>query len=839
MKNFLVSVKIKVFLGYITLVILASLIVWVIYSEVLQLSGRRTDFNPSNNKFIYVNTILTNLYQAEGLERNYSQTGQAKPYNDYLNLMNTIGLQIDTLAQMVNNPIQQIHTDSIKKLLRVKQQSVKELYEIKKTNSSTTRYREGLKKIPSIKEPIKHYSKVYKKIVNNRDSIYIKEKKRKFFERLTDVFSSQKKRDSILHVVSTQSVKIDSLLDKANPADSIAGFLTSIITEIRDESVVVETRLKQKEQEVLANDRIISAQLRQMLSDIEKEELYNSFQKVREQQNRVEKATVLIILIGSLALIAIIFFLVNILNDITKSQHYRQNLEEAKAFSDSLLKSKEQFMLSLTHDLKSPLNSIIGFTGFMEQDDDVVSPRHQKYLQNINTASRHILKLINDLLDLARLETGKLTIDHITFNLERLVDDIVEGFLLQAQQKNIDLQLVLDIRTFQIYRGDPVRITQILGNLISNALKFTEEGTVTVHVSVTNTSEQTDWIKIDVTDTGIGISKEDANLIFHEFTRVSNDKKQYEGTGLGLTITQKIVNLLKGTIELESEPGKGSHFTVLLPLEIAGQTSVEVDQLQKKNSLIPSGNLTGKRIWLIDDDQTLLEMTTMILKTAGADVRSFNDPQKAINAYKAGSADILITDYQMPGLNGVEVLRQIQEINGSPITSIAISGRADSEYNFSEFSAFIQKPFEAQALISLVLGQTLTPEVEKVTVSEIAEKNGYNLEQFAAFAAGDPESLKQILISFLNSGQQNLMLFGQAIQEENKYAISELSHKMLTLFRQLQANNVVEILAQLETKDFEHIDHSYYLQLAQSAFRKIEKILQTIRTEENIDLINI
>ena len=836
MRNFLESVKIKVFVGYITLVLLASLIIWAIYSEILQFSGNKVDFNPSNNKFIYVNKILTNLYQAEGLERNYSQTGQIKHYQDYLDLMNTISLQIDTLGLMVNNPVQQIHTDSIKKLLKIKQQDLRDLYAIKKMNSSAARYQQGLKKIPLVRDTIDHYSKVYKKIINNRDSIYIKQKKKKFLERLADVFSSRKKVDSNLRVIASQSVKLDSLLVKTNPADSIAGFITSIMTEIRNEGVVVERRLKQKEQEVLVNDLTITMQLRQMLSDIEKEELFNSFQKVREQQSRVEKATFLIIVVGSFALVVLVFFLVNTLKDITRSQHYRRNLEEAKAYSESLLKSKEQFMLSLTHDLKSPLNSIIGFTGLMEDDDKEVSPRHQKYLQNINRASRHILKLINDLLDLARLGTGKLAIDRIPFNLSYLVEDIVEGFRPQAQVNKIDLQLEMNIQPTVIYLSDPVRITQILSNLISNALKFTDEGEVVVRVSSNGSSEKTDWVQMDVIDTGIGISQENSQRIFEEFTRVAMDKKQYEGAGLGLTITQKIVNLLQGTINLESKPGKGSHFTISLPLEKDEQVAGEiVKKIKGKREILKADvNITGKQIWLIDDDQTLLEMTSMILKAAGAEVRLFSDPLKAISSFKRGCVDLLITDLQMPKMNGIEVLKQIQEKNGGPITAIAISGVDDPQNKFPDFSAFIQKPFEAQALINAVLGQqTVTAEVEK-TVPPENSKNGYNLEQFAAFAAGDPDSLRQILLSFVNSGRQNTLLFKQAIHEENVYAVSELSHKMLTLFRQLQANGIVELLAQLEQKSFEKIGHQHYLYMAKSALRKIEEILQVIQEKENV-----
>ena len=609
--------------------------------------------------------------------------------------------------------------------------------------------------------------------------------------------------------------------------------MAAIVTEIRDEGLAVETRLKRKEQEILANDFTITFQLRQMLSNIEKDELNNSFLKVEAQQSRIEKTTWLIILVGSFALITIIIFLVNILKDITKSQHYRQSLEKAKAFAESLLKSKEQFMLSLTHDLKSPLSSIIGFTELMVEDDSV-SPRHQKYLQNIGIASEHILKLINDLLDLARLETGKLTIESHSFNLKHLIDDIVDGFRPQAQTKNIDLQLQSNISPKAVYMSDPVRITRILGNLISNALKFTEEGTVTVQVSSGRFSETVDRIRIDVTDTGIGISEENIQLIFEEFARVTTTNKQYEGTGLGLTITQKIVKLLHGTIDLKSKHGDGSQFTIVLPLEKSTQLPESASIINSKGQTEKAG-IAGKKVWIIDDDETLLEMTSIVLKSAGMEVHSFSDPQKALHSFTKGCADLMIMDIQMPVINGVELLEQIKEKNGGPITAIAISGLNAGQNGFAGFSAFIQKPFHPKTLIDVISGKQ--KEIAAIDHSGIPAKvrhNGYNLEQFAAFSAGDPESLRQILVSLIHSGKENTALFRQHLQAENVDALSALSHKMLTLFRQMEATDIVELLSRLEQKEFAQQDNKQYYLCGRLALEKIEALIQTIQIEENI-----
>ncbi|MGE5394278.1 MAG: hybrid sensor histidine kinase/response regulator [Candidatus Saccharibacteria bacterium] len=829
-------VKVKVFMGYLTLFVLASLIVWVIYSEILHNTTEKSDVNPANNKFLYINNILTNLYQAEGLERSYAITGQKIHYKDYLKLMDKISLQIDTLAIKLNSPIQKMHTDSIKKLLKIKQENVIELATIKNKNTPSERYQQAIKKLEIVNDSTSDPIKVYKNIVTNRDTVYTKQKKKKFFQRLINVFAAQDQPDSNLHIKTTESVQIDSLVSPVNKVDTITSYVTAIVTEMRNETMAAEQRLNKKEQEILSNDLTLTVQLRQMLTNIEKEELINSYQRVRIQESSLQKTTRQIILVGAFALLALVFFLVNILRDITKSQHYRQRLEKAKAYSESLLKSKEQFMLSLTHDLKSPLNSIIGFTELMEKDASVL-PHHHKYLQHISKASDHIRKLVNDLLDLARLETGKLTIESLPLNLKSLAQDIVDGFRPQALAKNINLQLEVNIHNEANYLSDPVRITQILGNLISNAIKFTEQGKVEVKISAKVFSSKVDQVRMDIIDTGIGISRENVQLIFEQFARVT-DKKQYEGTGVGLTITQKIVHLMHGSIQLESTPGEGSHFIVLLPLQISEQ----IVEMPVMANGIKHPDLDGAHkgvVWVIDDDQTLLEMTSSVLKSIGIQVQAFGDPQQALQAFTKGCADLFIMDIQMPGMNGVELLKRIQDKNEGPVTAIAISGMDAGQNASSGFSAFLQKPFHPQTLIDVVSGEHIgVAENERREVLATPGINGYNLEQLEAFAAGDPESFREILSSLIHTGKENIALFRQFIEREDKDAISALSHKMLTLFRQMEATDIVELLSRLEHVSSAQDNPQYFL-WGKLALEKIEALLQTIEKEEHMSVISI
>jgi hypothetical protein len=386
--------------------------------------------------------------------------------------------------------------------------------------------------------------------------------------------------------------------------------------------------------------------------------------------------------------------------------------------------------------------------------------------------------------------------------------------------------------------GDPDRITQIFSNLISNALKFTESGNVTIQVSLLAQMGNTDQVQVDVIDTGIGISEEDIKHVFEEFNRARTTKKQYEGTGLGLTITKKIVDLLNGTINLKSQAGVGSHFTVFLPIERGKQLSDTTPQISKERSHETSCDITGIKIWLVDDDQLLLDMSSIILKSAGAEVHSFRDPQKAINSFSNGCADLLITDIQMPEMSGVEVLKQIQKKNGGQITAIAISGKNPVQNEYDGFSAFIQKPFQAHTLIDVISRQYKgIIRYDKPETSSNAFIKEYNLDQLLAFAEGDPESLNQILISFIDSGSQNLKLLTKFVEEENTSSVADISHKMLPVFRQLETTDIVELLVSLERNDIHRLDKNHYYSYGKLAIEKIDILLQTIKKKENIHVV--
>lgn len=834
-------VKVKILLGYIFLIAFASFIVWTIYSEILKLSADKTDLNKLDEKVMYINGILTDLYQAEGLERTYAQTGDRKDGSSYEHMMDTISMQMDTLTLLLSNPVQQQHIDSIRKLFDIKSKNLKELAAIRKAGSSDDLFQQAMVRLTYNMDSINYFFNVYKTVITNRDSTFVKQKKKNFLGRIVNVFSSHENRDSALKISISQSVRLDSILNAFNPADSVAQFLTSVMEDIRKESNEVERQMIIKEQEILDNNRTITLQLRQMLSVFENDEFIRSLEELKTLQGGIRHTTWMVVGLSTVALLTIVVFLVLILKDISRSRHYRLRLEKEKEYSDTLLKSKEQFMLSIAHDLKSPLGSITGYASLMHAEENVNEKKH--YLQNINKASEQILRLISDLTDLTRIETGKLTIDHIPFNLKSLTEEILSGFYPVALSKNLDFNLEYTISSTQDYLGDPVRIKQVLENLVSNALKFTDRGKVVVRVYNIESFGSTDRICFEISDTGIGISEKDKKQIFNEFTRVaSKDNRKYEGTGLGLTIAQRIVTLLKGTITLNSMPGKGSLFAVKLPLEKCTSSSPG----NKKSGAESTTKPERSHVLLIDDDEVFLNMTAKILLKEGMKVTRCSHPLKALKILENHMFDLIMTDIHMPAMTGTDLLVHIQKKIDAHIPVVAVTGQEELDYeNYMKagFTACIQKPFIPDELINdvglIIAGRQWQPNtVRRNDRRETGTLNErlYNLSQIKKFAGDDTESVNRILESFVLTSRENVVLFQKNLDEKKYKSLSELAHKMLPMLRQLESFRVAALLSKIERTKADELTHEQWNNIGNETLSRIKQLIDLICEEQSLTI---
>ncbi len=826
----------KIFLGYIVLFCFAAMFGWIIHSFFDPSNNADNELHPINDKVLYINSILTNLYQAEGIERLPSQTKSQEAFDKYEGLVSNIFLQIDTLRSMFNNPTVIEDIDSLKTLLNQKVKYGKQLYWIRNQNTLDEFYEKTYKNLTIKNDSVKIAKQISQKSNISYDTTYVaKIAEEPLIKRLRNLFVPNKDSDTIAQIRISHHTEIDSSIYKINAADSIIKMLTQVIEDMKVQIKEKEHQSYIKEKMIMDNNYILSLKLRQILSNIEQEELVLSYQELLQRQERIKNDKQRIFLLGLLALFVLLFFMINIFKDISNSKKYNTQLENAKAFSDTLLKDKEQLMLTLTHDLKTPLNSIIGYTHLLKESvDESEKSKTSRYLLNIHKSTDYILKLVQNLLDLARLQSGKIKLEYKTFNMNQLLDSIIERVRPEAIDKNIKLINQTEIDKSLYFKGDPFRLSQILLNLLANALKFTKEGYVKMEASTVKIYGKTQVLKIKISDTGIGISDNDIETIFKEFNRGTGEGQQFEGSGLGLAITKKLVTLLNGKIKVESGLEKGSNFFIQIPVELGKKPEKEeYSYFESGKSLSKEKyNLQDLHVWLVDDDKTLLEMITAVLQKEKIKVTAFSDAEVAKNKFSKNCADLLITDIQMPGLSGFSLLSQIEEVNGQKIKSIAVSGMDDFAENKEAvtFSAFLKKPFVPNDLI-----RTIAKLFGRQVNTTIAKKEGnnklYNLNNILQFAGGDKESENLILESFIDESSKHLKMLKIYIENKDYGSLKELAHKMLNLFRQIEYKEIIDQLVFLEKNALNTNYHEDCINKASVAYQNMKDLFIQIKKD--------
>ena len=690
---------------------------------------------------------------------------------------------------------QNLRTDSLLTLLHEKDQNTIQMLRVLSEANDSLLSASEIEEIISEQDSVITQQRVQHRVITKRDSLITTPKKKGFFKRLAEVFSPSK-QDSAVLVNTSLEVATDTILQPTTSKDSLQQKIRMATEEKRLQRKKTIRRTSTKYQRMNTQ---LTARMDSLIKQYEEEMTLRARQDAELQQEvRMRSARI----IGGIAVGAVLlsaFFLILIMRDISRSNRYRQQLEVANKRAEDLLVAREKLMLAITHDFKAPLGSIMGYTELLSRLTE--DERQRFYLDNMKSSSEHLLKLVSDLLDFHRLDLNKAEVNRVTFNPSQLFDEIYVSFEPLTAAKGLALQCHVAPELNGRYISDPLRLRQIVNNLLSNAVKFTQKGEISLTAGYDSSK-----LTIAIADTGKGMASEDRERIFQEFTRLSGAQGE-EGFGLGLSIVKKLVTLLEGTIDVQSTLGKGSCFTVTMPLYPVGKSIAESESTESENADTTEGAaaippMKVIRVLLIDDDKIQLNLTAAMLKQHGIDAVCCEQLEQLIEQLRSSVFDVLLTDIQMPAINGFDLVKLLRASNipqAKTIPVIAVTARSEMDkaaLHEHGFAGCLHKPFTVKELLMTVNEGQLS--ADEAHITEDMATAGINFSALTAYSEDDPEAASSIIQTFIEETGKNIERMQQALNDKEVDGIAAMAHKLLPLFTMIGADETITPLKWLE-----------------------------------------
>lgn len=729
---------------------------------------------------------------------------------------------------------------TISSLLKEEQRNLKQLSDVMAGRPTQNYLQNKVKNLNTGKDSILVHSKAPQTHEAKKTTVEVLKTRRGFFRRLADAFKKEHAETLSVKQDSNRAV-IDSVTTPVNVAENVANILEQI-----DKKEKVETQdHKQSINREMEELKMVSAKLAlrsaKHLSDVhqrEKDNMQEAIEKAMEARKHLLWQMELLAIVAFFAIVIMIWF---IWRDARKERIYRENLEAANEEIQRIMNQRERLLLTITHDIKAPAASISGFIDLMK--DYVSNPQGIECLQNIKNSAAHLSHLVASLLDYHQLENGLMKVQPTSFSPAQLVAESVEGMKLRAEEKGLEISFECKMKGMgtsdssdssetsdspmkkKFFRADAFRIRQILDNLVSNAIKYTDRGNVTIQAQVSEILGKP-TLTLSVKDTGKGMTEEEKQKVFQAFTRLKS-AQGIEGTGLGLSITQELVSLLGGEIILHSTLGKGSTFIVTIPIEPAPkEESPEMAPSEVKHDPSPDsaqdkeGQNSGShqvtdikkkpefanhKILILDDDKLQLQLLQEMLRRIIGDtwqVFACNHVMDALTTLHNEQPALMLMDIEMPEMNGMDMIAHINHTNMMVVAMTAHDTSILEQLLKAGFDDCLFKPFSIEKL-SDILGIESQPQLEAQPETPFQpdlssqQKTNPQLDALLAFSGGDEEAAKEILDTVKQELAAHLENLKEAIEEESLSTdrIGKAAHKLLPIATMMQMGCLEELKA--------------------------------------------
>lgn len=726
---------------------------------------------------------------------------------------------------------------TISSLLKEEQRNLKQLSDAMAGRPTQNYLQNKVKNLNTGKDSILVHSKAPQTHEAKKTTVEVLKTRRGFFRRLADAFKKEHAETLSVKQDSNRAV-IDSVTTPVNVAENVANILEQI-----DKKEKVETQdHKQSINREMEELKMVSAKLAlrsaKHLSDVhqrEKDNMQEAIKKAMEARKHLLWQMELLAIVAFFAIVIMIWF---IWRDARKERIYRENLEAANEEIQRIMNQRERLLLTITHDIKAPAASISGFIDLMK--DYVSNPQGLECLQNIKNSAAHLSHLVASLLDYHQLENRLMKVQPTSFSPAQLVAESVEGMKLRAEEKGLAISFECKMKGMRtsdssetsdspmkkkFFRADAFRIRQILDNLVSNAIKYTDRGSVTIQAQVSKVMGKP-MLTLSVKDTGKGMTSEEKQKVFHAFTRLKS-AQGIEGTGLGLSITQELVSLLGGEIILHSTLGKGSTFIVTIPIEPAPmEESQEMAPSEVEHDPSPDsaqdkeGQNSGShqvtdikkkpefanhKILILDDDKLQLQLLQEMLRRIVGDtwqVFACNHVMDALTTLHNEQPALMLMDIEMPEMNGMDMIAHINHTQMMVVAMTAHDTSILGQLLKAGFDDCLFKPFSMEKLSDILgIESQPLPDAQPETPFQpdlsSQQKSNPQLDALLAFAGGDEEAAKEILDTVKQELAAHLENLKEAIEEESLSTdrIGKAAHKLLPIATMMQMECLEELKA--------------------------------------------
>jgi signal transduction histidine kinase/FixJ family two-component response regulator len=606
---------------------------------------------------------------------------------------------------------------------------------------------------------------------------------------LSRLFGKKKPRladNTRVEVQEELSIQIDTL----SVAQQDSAFLEvgKLIKSLQADQHLQNRKVVERELELINTNTVLSSQLLSILQEVEKEEL----QQIRKNNQEASvvvntgikrmSGVMIIFLLGT----AVLVFL--ILTDVAKSNYYRQQLIRSKEEAEALSQVKQRFLANMSHEIRTPLQSIIGFA---EQLKD--SGSNSEALAAIHSSSDHLLHIVNEVLDYSRIESGKFKLIHEPFNLGDLLQEVSSGMRIQAENRQLEFSVKTAGNSNVNVLGDAFRLRQILYNLLGNAIKFTKKGFVEFNVTIEEISSALSC-RFSIVDSGIGIKSEEISRVFQQFEQ-ADDKTSthYGGSGLGLTIVKALVDAQHGQLQVDSEVGKGSSFTVLLNFDKAEyENTFNIDsQIVQKTK----PNLV-RNVLVVDDDPLILRLCTVILQKHGVTYKTFQDSSQVLE-HGHDDVDLVLLDIRMPTVSGIDLCKALRSRVNAHTRIVALTAHILPEEHAplmaAGFDDVLAKPFREKQLVDL-LGIS-SPVMDPAPNAKDASVDFSILRKMTM---GDETLFQSVLSQFMEETQADVLALEIKLNHMDVRAVREIVHKLTGRVGQIGAQKLSTELRAIE-----------------------------------------